>query len=676
MMWNTFIFGYLGFLLPIALKTQEALLRSCPSFENLESWKRNSKPFLCEIEVSILQWLIIFVTIMVFGFTWIGLESGFGYSLEFKEGKKHFFITIILLALYFGMPFISPFEPDIKWQFYTQIIAYIFASFIAFKRFIRDLQSVFPKLMQNEVGTGVRHETFSKKAALNKIKLMQENAIKVISHVEEDSVIKAYFGKALSNFTKLEDRTVNCGGFFWTWKRYKNCEIFFREGVWVSARFLASNLSQMILTTIVLVIGISVTIYMSNNWIPPAKLEMEVMNSLNTFLTSVADREIVQNAVNNLIQRTFNYLLQFLSTLDDAGIFQFDCFALGSYLIERCNEKSSNTTDFACNLFTVQHENLCEALETIYRPLSARTRTTQEVSFDPVFNTTSLRSPFVNYVGQAVSDNVVMQVNRLYPQARYMVTIPTAIATVVAFAVSVALSSFVIPSLISTTLKLRSGVIPTLRNKNFSSFHYEVYNSTKLIGSMFWSNLVASLVVGSTIGFLVFLTLWQVSVPLVQQLFALAIGVCIMILLRFLLTRWFRTSSHRGFYRVKPFSSNIISLMKECLNMGLTVTIALSRALILFLLSEFYVGRLDTPFVANGVGDYGWIDLEPYHKWFLAAILSVEAHRHPYMESLGVMYLMKLKHIGNFNNRVGIKWRTIFVTALMPWMQKYRTNKV
>ena len=321
----------------------------------------------------------------------------------------------------------------------------------------------------------------------------------------------------------------------------------------------------------------------------------------------------------------------------------------------------------------IQHENLCEGLETIYRPISATTRTTQEASFDPVFNTTSLRSPFVSYVGQAVSDNLVKRVNVLYPRARHMLTIPTAIAAAVAFAVSVTLSSLVIPSLISTILKLRSGVIPTLRNKNFSSFHYEVYNSTKLIGAMFWSNLVASLVVGSTVGILVFLTIWQVSVAWVQQLIALTVGITIMVLLRWVITRQVRASSHRGFYRVKPFSSNIISLMQECLNMGLTITMALSRAVILFLLSEFYVGRLDTPFVASGVGDFGWINLEPYNNWFLAAVFSVEAHnRHPYVESLGVMYLMKLKYIENFNNQVGIKWRTIFVTALMPWLTKFQ----
>lgn len=111
--------------------------------------------------------------------------------------------------------------------------------------------------------------------------------------------------------------------------------------------------------------------------------------------------------------------------------------------------------------------------------------------------------------------------------------------------------------------------------------------------------------------------------------------------------------------------------------MGLNVTMALGRALFLFLLSEYYVGRLDTPFVSNGVGRYfgGYIDLEPFYHWVLTAIVSVEAHRHPYIETLGAVYLTKLKHTNKFNNRIGIKWRTVFVSALMPWLAKYRIRR-
>ena len=83
------------------------------------------------------------------------------------------------------------------------------------------------------------------------------------------------------------------------------------------------------------------------------------------------------------------------------------------------------------------------------------------------------------------------------------------------------------------------------------------------------------------------------------------------------------------------------------------------------------------PFVANGVGDLlnDKIRLEIYYKTYLASVLAVEAHRHPYMETLGAMYLMKLRYGKKFNNKVGIAWRTIFVTAMMPWLSKYRIRE-
>lgn len=49
-----------------------------------------------------------------------------------------------------------------------------------------------------------------------------------------------------------------------------------------------------------------------------------------------------------------------------------------------------------------------------------------------------------------------------------------------------------------------------------------------------------------------------------------------------------------------------------------------------------------------------------------------EAHRHPYIDTLSVIYLYKLRYGENFGKRAGSTWRLLFVHALMPWLSKYR----
>lgn len=48
------------------------------------------------------------------------------------------------------------------------------------------------------------------------------------------------------------------------------------------------------------------------------------------------------------------------------------------------------------------------------------------------------------------------------------------------------------------------------------------------------------------------------------------------------------------------------------------------------------------------------------------------AHRHPFLELMGVFYLMKLRYGEHFGQRAGSTWRLIFVAACFPWLNKYR----
>jgi chaperonin cofactor prefoldin len=92
----------------------------------------------------------------------------------------------------------------------------------------------------------------------------------------------------------------------------------------------------------------------------------------------------------------------------------------------------------------------------------------------------------------------------------------------------------------------------------------------------------------------------------------------------------------------------------------------------LIVAAALFVGRIDTPFLADGVGRIGALELDGYPSIFLKDTLAHEAHRHPFIELMGVFYLYKLRYGQHFGRRAGTTWRLIFVSALFPWLNKYR----
>ena len=149
--------------------------------------------------------------------------------------------------------------------------------------------------------------------------------------------------------------------------------------------------------------------------------------------------------------------------------------------------------------------------------------------------------------------------------------------------------------------------------------------------------------------------------------------MCI-ILLKLVVLISCRSATYAGFYRKRPALANITALALECANLALSIGFVLLRIIKLLLTAALYVGRIDTPFLAPGVGQLGGFELDNYPRIFVKDVLAQEAHRHPYIETLGVMYLMKLRYGDHFGKRAGSAWRLVFVYALMPWLNTYRIN--
>jgi len=238
--------------------------------------------------------------------------------------------------------------------------------------------------------------------------------------------------------------------------------------------------------------------------------------------------------------------------------------------------------------------------------------------------------------------------------------------------VALGLTIVYIPSATATTLKLRSGEIPTFRNVDFFNMRVAPDVATMLTGGLFWGCVYASFSFGAVLAFLVFLFLWQVTRLHMMKFLAVLIAVLFTVLLKVLAMIFCRRLFSKSLYRIKPRQANVFALIMECVNFALNVLFALVRLIKLVLLAILYVGRVDSRFLAPGIGKFGPLDLDAFPTIFIKDVLQHEAHRHPYIELLGSMYLMNLLHGDKFCNRAGSCWRLIFVFALFPWLIKYR----
>ncbi|KAI2490939.1 hypothetical protein MHU86_23627 [Fragilaria crotonensis] len=268
------------------------------------------------------------------------------------------------------------------------------------------------------------------------------------------------------------------------------------------------------------------------------------------------------------------------------------------------------------------------------------------------------------------------------------------VGCVTAFLAAASLAVVLIPSSVSTIQQFRCGYIGSLRCRNFPLYREAPDVTTILLGSTFWGTLFSCLSILIIVATLTFFLVWSATRSLVIILLANIIAILLTLAVKILLLTFVRQFIFVGFFRKSPIGGNVLMLIlgtclhanethllmqpshfaKECWSLGLTVGTMVVRMFKLFLISALYIGRLDTPLFAPGVGMIGPISVDGHPVQFRKGLILHDAHRHPYMERLGVIYLLKLKYGEHFANRAGGQWRLIFVMALMPWLRKYRVD--
>ncbi len=152
------------------------------------------------------------------------------------------------------------------------------------------------------------------------------------------------------------------------------------------------------------------------------------------------------------------------------------------------------------------------------------------------------------------------------------------------------------------------------------------------------------------------------------------IGSVVAFIAQFALFNICTCAMYDAFYRRHPGWTNVHHIVWEAAWIALSVSFVAVRVVKLTVVAALQIGRIDVPFLAEGVGDIGGLRLDRFPDIFRQAILAHEAHNHPYIERLSKIYLLKIHHSNNFANDAGTAWRLIFVLTLLPWLRQYRVT--
>lgn len=428
----------------------------------------------CTIGVAIVEWLFILGTLCGFGLAYValssignGIEGGRTWARLIGATVIGCWTWLLFLVLYsrddekigeFGYideegNFVPTEDIIIEESEPYEAVVYFLSLIIGTVVIILQVYMMFGESIRRHcfnketlvklfTASGVKAEAYSKQAAALKMNSIVDNARQIHEYSGKDIEHgETSFGAGLLNFSVRGEDYEEAGGFVWTWKRMFSKDLFEKDGVWISARLLAGNFAQLLISAFLLTYGIAFTRVVVEEW-----------------------------QKGNADPARYLYLiLEFFDVLVPARDF----------------------ADSACDYVTDIANGVLNTSAILL--LSADNTTCTAVAEEAINRTI---------------DNVA---DSLYPQEQYMVEVPMIVATTIAFIYTLALVFVYIPSVASTTLQFRSGVIPFFRDEyNFALYRTRLDQVTILLGSMFWSAIYASVFVGAFIGFIVFLFLWQV----------------------------------------------------------------------------------------------------------------------------------------------------------------------
>ena len=159
-----------------------------------------------------------------------------------------------------------------------------------------------------------------------------------------------------------------------------------------------------------------------------------------------------------------------------------------------------------------------------------------------------------------VDDDFTLMVNSYLP-TREQILISINVGMACGLASTIKIFCAYILSTISTTLKFRSGQIPSLRDpRTFQQFRFAQDTTAAIFGSVFWGSFYTAFAVAVIIGLIVFFSMWPLTSPFMFGLYATLLGLLITVTIKILFMMFFvRRRWFAGFYRIKPLNANFIN---------------------------------------------------------------------------------------------------------------------
>lgn len=359
-------------------------------------------------------------------------------------------------ALISGILTVAPFvvfgDPSNKQEYFMQFSALVLGGCVVVFNFWRAVELTFPAQSLKSIETaltptGTAAEARNKRSTKHKVDKLVQHAVELSKSKGKEEEIKhsrSTFA-LIQFFSKKGDRTEQVGGFLWTWRQIRSQELFSVEGIRFSGRLLVANLTQGLLAIFVILSGLTLTLRASQSF--DEAFESYDSNIFQLFDTTASDflATDLTSTINSMVSN-------FAARMIDADCPSPDGSLPSCDVVSNITECLVNGSDYLCTLVTY----------------------TSETPNDPVVVMRLLQGSGWNaeraglLTEEAVAEAVSDSISSLYPTERYMVTLPLTIGTFVTFFCALFLFLGLIPSATSTILKLRSGVIATLRDPIFN----------------------------------------------------------------------------------------------------------------------------------------------------------------------------------------------------------------